>query len=143
MIRTFNNSDIEIILDIWQNTNISAHHFISEIYWIDLRSTVKAMLPKADLFVMHHADSIVGFIGIQHQHIAGIFIKQAFQSFGYGKQLLDFTKERNTALTLSVYEKNDRAIQFYIREGFIEVSRTVDEACGEIEINMVWKQAFV
>lgn len=140
MITKFNNTDIEIIMDIWQNTNISAHNFISDKYWINMRSIVKEMLPMANIYVIKYDNSIVGFIGINQQHIEGIFIDQEYQSYGYGKQLLDFVKEINKELTLSVYEKNRRAYKFYAREGFTEIDRSVDGNNDELEINMIWRK---
>lgn len=137
MITKFDNTDIEIIMDIWQNTNISAHNFISDKYWIDMRPMVKDMLPMADIYVIRNDNIIVGFIGINQQHIEGIFIDQEYQSYGYGKRLLDFAKDINEELTLSVYAKNYRAYKFYTREGFTEIERSFDNN-GEHEIKMIW-----
>ena len=33
MIRKFENSDIDDIMQIWKNVNIEAHNFISKEYW--------------------------------------------------------------------------------------------------------------
>ena len=60
------------------------------------------------------------------------------QSQGIGKRLLDFVKERKEFLRLGVYQKNERAVQFYKREGFQIESENVDEDTGEKEYIMTW-----
>ena len=41
-------------------------------------------------------------------------------------------------LTLSVYQKNERALAFYRREQFIVQSEGIDEDTNEAEIQMLW-----
>ncbi len=60
------------------------------------------------------------------------------QSQGIGKRLLDFVKERKESLYLSAYEKNERAVRFYQREGFVIREERLDESTGEKEYVMVW-----
>lgn len=43
------------------------------------------------------------------------------------------------SLTLDVYQKNNRAVAFYFREGFSVLSEELDKATGEIEYTMIWK----
>ena len=43
-------------------------------------------------------------------------------------------------IRLNVYQKNARAISFYQREGFIIQCEGLDEATGEKEYTMLWKQ---
>ena len=91
---------------------------------------------------MHEVDNanqIDGFIGLNNDYIEGIFIKDAAQSKGIGKQLLDQVKKIKSTLKLNVYQKNERAIQFYLREEFSIQSECVDDNTGENEFTMVWK----
>ena len=62
------------------------------------------------------------------------------QSRGVGKQLLARAKQDRKRLTLQVYEKNERAVHFYQKEGFRVVYRDVDEGTGEAEYVMEWKR---
>ena len=34
MIRTYRESDLPVVMEIWLDTNIKAHSFISKEYWI-------------------------------------------------------------------------------------------------------------
>ena len=53
---------------------------------------------------------------------------------------LDYIKDKKERLQLNVYQKNARAISFYQREGFIIQCEGLDEATGEKEYTMLWKQ---
>ena len=72
-------------------------------------------------------------------YIAGIFVQENAQSRGIGKQLLNYVKEIKTTLSLSVYQKNMRAISFYQREQFIIQSKNIDDN-NEKEFIMSWKK---
>ena len=51
-----------------------------------------------------------------------------------------FEEDKKVRLQLNVYQKNARAISFYQREGFIIQCKGLDEATGEKEYTMLWKQ---
>jgi putative acetyltransferase len=140
LIRKLNKSDIDKIVQIWLETNIKAHDFIPEKYWRGQLDTVKSMLPQAEVYVYEDNRKIHGFIGIIDNYIAGIFVSVVAQSKGIGKQLLDYAKVVKTKLSLSVYQKNKRAIMFYQREYFTILAEKIDENTGEQEFLMQWQQ---
>ena len=51
MIRKYVDSDIDAVMQIWLNTNIQAHGFISPDYWKNNFDVVKEMLPLAEIYV--------------------------------------------------------------------------------------------
>ena len=81
---------------------------------------------------------IDGFIGLTENHIEGIFVAKAARSKGIGKALLGYAKSRKPRLTLSVYQKNERALAFYRREQFVVQSEGIDKDTNEAEIQMLW-----
>ena len=115
MIRHLNETDLTEILSVWLNTNLQAHSFIPAEYWKENYDIVKQMLPQAEVYVYEQNGHIAGFIGLMEQEIAGLFVQDTLQSKGIGKQLLDYVKKRKSCLTLHVYRKNQRAVQFYLR----------------------------
>ena len=140
MIRRFTECDANSVMQIWLETNIRAHDFISPDYWRANVGWVRDMLPHAEVFV-HEDDRTKqtdGFIGLNDNHIEGIFVKGDRQSHGIGKQLLDYVKNVRSALSLNVYQKNRRAIRFYLREGFVFQAESIDDNTGESEFIMVW-----
>ena len=54
---------------------------------------------------------------------------------------MDYVKEIKGKLTLSVYQKNVRAVKFYQRENFMIQSECIDENTGEVEYFMEWNAA--
>ena len=138
MIKKFEIEDIDEIMNIWLETNISAHGFIKASYWKENFEMVKEMMMNSEIYLYKEDNKIYGFIGLIDDYIAGIFIKDKYQSRGIGKNLLDYVKSNRNRLLLSVYNKNNRAIEFYKREGFIIVKNEIDEANNEKEFVMEW-----
>ena len=139
MIRKLQKVDINRVADIWLKTNLRAHFFIPEQYWISNYEFVKEMLPQAEVYVYEDDKMIQGFIGINDEYIEGIFVSDEMQSRGIGKILLDYIKDKKDRLQLKVYQKNVRAMSFYQREGFTIQSEGMDEFTGEKEYVMNWE----
>ncbi|MEC1177974.1 N-acetyltransferase [Metasolibacillus meyeri] len=135
-----NTNKVDVLMDIWLNTNIEAHEFIPAEYWHGNYELVKRMLPEADLYTFSQDGKIIGFAGIvEASYIAGIFVLKEWQAQGVGKALLDVCKAKYDKLTLDVYDKNTRAIAFYKNNGFTVVSESIDNNTGEVEYHMEWK----
>ena len=137
MIRKLQKADINKVADIWFDTNIKAHSFIPAQYWKDNFELVKELLLQAEVYIYEKNREIQGFIGLNGEYIEGIFVSDEYQSQGIGARLLNYIKSNN--LSLSVYQKNSRAISFYQREEFEIRSEDLDEATGEKEYVMVWQ----
>lgn len=142
MIRNFKKSDLSRVMQIWLDTNIKAHSFILKEYWTENFDLVKNLLPQAEVYVFEDdiINTIEGFIGVTDNYIAGIFVSEKSQSKGIGKQLLDFVKDIKNELTLNVYQKNKRAVNFYYRENFTIKSINLDKNTDEKELLMLWRQ---
>lgn len=138
MIRKMKEEDINQISKIWLEININTHDFIPETYWRENLEYVKTELKNAEIYVYEENKEIIGFVGLNNGYIEGIFVEKENQSKGIGKQLLTYCKQLYTQLTLSVYQKNNRAIQFYKREGFKIIESSVDENTNEEEFKMSW-----
>lgn len=141
MIRRAEPSDLGAVLRIWLDANLDAHAFIPAEYWQGCRGLVQEMLPQAELYV--HQDPagwIDGFLGLQGDYLAGLFVRREARCRGVGKALLDSAKARRPALTLNVYQKNGKAITFYKREGFVVLAAGVDANTGEPEYTMAWNR---
>ena len=138
MIRNLQPSDLERVADIWLATHIETHTFIPTLYWQSHWEEVKRELGQAEVYVYEEEGIILGFIGLQGDYLAGIFVVSAAQSRGIGKRLLDFVKNRRKELHLGVYQKNHRALRFYQREGFTIVHEELENTTGELEYLMSW-----
>ena len=128
-------SDLSAVMKIWLDTNIKNHNFVSKEYWTSNYEIVK------EIYVYEEDDTnlIDGFIGLLDSYLAGLFVKNTAQSKGIGKQLLDYAKSIKSEMTLSVYQKNIRAVHFYQREQFQIQSENIDDNTNEKEFIMIWR----
>ena len=140
MIRKLQNADMDRVAGIWLDANLRAHCFIPPQYWKSNFDPVKEMLPRAEVYVYENDREIWGFIGLNGEYIEGIFISGGMQSGGGGKRRRECGKTKKTELRLNVYQKNTRAIRFYQREGFKILWEGMDEATGEKDYEMTWRQ---
>ena len=142
MIRKIETQDLDAVMQIWLQANLDAHVFIPASFWRGHFEIVRDMLPQAELYV-HENEAprqIDGFIGLTGNHIEGIFVAKAARSKGVGKALLEYAKSRKPSLTLSVYQKTERALAFYQREQFTVQSEGIDEDTNEAELQMLWSR---
>ena len=140
MIRELRKVDINKVAEIWLDTNIKTHYFISAQYWKSNFELVKELLLQATVYVYEDKQEIQGFIGLSNEYIEGIFVSAEMQSQGIGKILLNYVKGKRNKLILNVYQKNTRAISFYQREGFEIQYSGLDEATGEKDYVMAGQQ---
>lgn len=142
MIRQMTKDDLTAVMEIWLQTNIQAHDFISQEYWTSNEKMVREMIQEAEVYVYEDelTKQILGFIGLTENDIEGIFVREEMQSKGIGKQLLHYVQNMKTVLDLSAYKKNVRAIHFYQREGFSVEIDGVDARTGQEEYVMLWRK---
>lgn len=136
MIREFENRDLSQVLKIWLNSNIKVHCFIKKNYWLENYKILSEILPNSEVYVYEENNKVIAFIGINNNYIEGIFVSEDKRSNGIGKKLLDYVKNIKNELYLSVYEKNNRAIKFYLRENFYVVSKKKDKMTNQVELLM-------
>lgn len=139
MIRNFQMEDINQVMKIWLDSNIDAHSFIKREYWISNAPDVKKQLLHAEIYVYEQESKIVGFVGMQDNYLAGIFVDKDARSNGIGKQLLEYIKGIRQEFTLRVYKENKGAVNFYEREGLTTILDEMDKATNNIELVMQWK----
>ena len=144
MLRKLEKADIGRVAELWLDSNRQAHDFIPARYWEDRLGMVKELFAQAELYVYEEREGddsrILGFVGLDGDYIAGIFVERDARSRGIGRQLLDFVKSIRPGLSLHVYQKNLGAVNFYKREGFRICQEQVDGDTGQEEYRMVWEK---
>ncbi|NQO66617.1 GNAT family N-acetyltransferase [Streptococcus suis] len=138
MIRKFQKEDIETIVQLWLSVNVETHAFIPAEYWESKIDFVTSQLLDAEIYVYVFEERIVGFIGMQGTYLAGIFVSKDLCRRGFGRELLNFVKAIHPTIQLNVYQKNQKAISFYLGEGFSIISEKIDNNTQELELSMVW-----
>ena len=66
MIRAFQTTDLEAVMELWLRGNLQAHAFIEDTYWEQSFDLVKEMLPDAEAYVYENkaTSAVEGFIGL-------------------------------------------------------------------------------
>lgn len=139
MIRKFQPDDTKRVMDIWLNSNIEAHSFVPKDYWISNYSFVQDQLIQANIYIYEQDNIIKGFVGMTDNYMAGIFVDKNFRSMGIGKMLIDYIKGIYPSFNLNVYKENQRAVDFYKREGLNIISEETDIDTQRQEYTMEWK----
>ena len=138
MIRQLQNNDIDKIMEIWLESTIDAHKFISKEYWNENYNIVKDMyIPMSKTFVYEDNDDIRGFISvINNDFIGALFVEKNYQGQGIGKSLIDYAKNLYDNLSLAVYKENEKALEFYKKMGFKIISENINEDTNCVEYIM-------
>lgn len=132
---------LDTLMDIWLTSNLQAHSFVPSQYWRSHEAEVRAALPQAELTVaITDTGRIVGFVGVQNDYIAGVFVAAEMRNQHIGHRLLMHLKQRYAKLTLSVFEANAGAVRFYERERFVISATRMAEDVKQVAYEMTWKR---
>ena len=130
MIRKWESENTVPLLSLWLESTTEAHPFIDPGYWKENESLVREVyLPSAETWVWEENGCLRGFVSVmQSQFVGALFVAPAYIGKGIGRALLNFVQQRYDWLTLEVYQKNVRAVNFYHAQGFrIEDSAWQDD----------------
>ena len=134
-------TEIEAIIKIWLDGNMQAHPFIQPDYWLKHIGYMRQVLPQSEVYVCEVEGEIAGFIGLDGDYIAGLFVGKQHQSQGIGTSLIKFIKQQHCTLTLAVYKKNEKAMRFYHKQNFVVMEERIDSNTNEAELLMSWNRA--
>lgn len=141
IIRPMTNEDMNDIIEIWLNASKDAHHFIPADYWESKQEEMRNIhLPMAETYLLEDNGHAHGFVSLVEDNLAALFIDTNRQDQGYGKALLHYAMDLRNVLKLQVYEENQRAFRFYVKNGFQVHEKTVDSDTGQKEQIMIWNK---
>lgn len=141
-------ADHPAILALWQRSVKSTHHFLTATDIAKLYQGLKnEWLNGVELWLLHNDNQMVGFIGLADNKVEMLFVDDASQRKGYGKQLIDFAKQhlakkQYQQIYLDVNEQNPSAIAFYQKQNFAIIGRSEVDGQGNPFplIHMVYSQ---
>lgn len=92
-----------------------------EYYFDELRvpSLMKEYESGLDSLYVYDDGVVKGFIKVEGTYIARLFVEPVLQNASIGSRLLEYAIQEHNADHLWALEKNERAIRFYERHGFI------------------------
>lgn len=137
MIRPATEADMESIVRLWLESSVQAHDFVSRTWWEDRVSDMRELyLPLSDVLIVAIDDAsgkLVGFVALIENVLAALFVLPEWQGRGIGTRLLELVRKLRTELCLTVYARNKRAVDFYLKHGFVRTGRRIEAATGQTE----------
>ena len=133
--------DIEELTNVWRDSVEATHHFLSLDAIDRLEPLVRdEQLPRLTLQVAERNGCMLGFIGLDGQHVAMLHVADEARSMGVGSRLVAWAKEQTGRLTLDVNEQNPRAAVFYVKRGFVPVGRLEADEHGRRDtlLHLLW-----
>ncbi|KGR88317.1 GNAT family acetyltransferase [Ureibacillus massiliensis 4400831 = CIP 108448 = CCUG 49529] len=139
-IRLYKKTEVNKLVEIWYEGSLIAHDFISKDYWKSKKIEMKEMyLPMSETYVISNDNDVVGFVSMVDNYLAALFIDVKHQGEGNGKRLLNFIKKTKGKIQLKVYKKNNKAVNFYLGNGFVIKEESIDDQTAEKELLMEWE----
>lgn len=82
------------------------------------------MITRGWVTVAERDDCLVGFIACDGAEIVALYVAERQRGHGIGSDLLSSVCAAHPTLSLWTFQANVRAIEFYLRHGFVEGIRT-------------------
>ncbi len=125
--------DLPRIVEVWEASVRATHHFLTEADIQYIKSLVEDDLAQIEtLLGMRDGDGqVIGFIGVEGDEVAALFIHPDWRGKGVGRRLFSYAVETLGATRVDVNEQNDQAVGFYRRMGFEVVGRSPVDGLGQ------------
>ena len=120
-------ADHRALLQLWERSVRATHNFLTEADIDFFRPLVGQYFDSStDIWVLtDKADVPIGFLGLDGNSIAALFMEPAYFGKGGGQRLVSYAQTlRGGALTVDVNEQNVAARGFYEALGFSVVDRS-------------------
>jgi putative acetyltransferase len=139
MIRLYQESDIEDIIEIWYQASLVAHPFLSENFLAEEKRRIRQLyLPNAQTWVYERQGKPVGFISLIDNEVGGLFVHPSMQRRGIGSALMDKACSLHETVELDVFEANAVGRAFYSKYGFVSIRRFTHGETGEPTIRLCY-----
>ena len=105
-----------------------------EYYFSELQvpKLMKDYEHEVDTLYVYDDGTVKGFIKLEGTYIARLFVEPVLHDAGIGSALLDWAVKEQGADHLWALEKNDAAIRFYERHGFLPTGeKKLEEGTSE------------
>lgn len=128
MIRSFQMKDLSRVLEIWLNSSIEAHPFLSPSHFlVSYEEFQKDHLLKSQSTVYELDGEVIGFISIkQTMELSAINIDPKYQNNGFGEKLLDHMKVKFALMYMTIFTENTKGFDFLVKNGFEVVEKKTD-----------------
>lgn len=141
MIRKYKVEDTAALEAAWRAATRIAHPFLDQSFVEQEADMLRRVyLPHSETWVIETEGDPVGFITLNGDEIGGLFLDPPCHGKGLGRALVDHAIALKGPMWLEVFEKNLAGRRFYDRYGFIETSRSIHDATGEMLLKVSFSQ---
>ena len=123
-VQNRNQPLLDALLDIWEQSVRATHLFLSDAEVKAIRVYVPQALKSVEHMIAAEAERPIGFMGVQNERLAMLFLTPEEWGKGIGKRLLQYGIENYGIVELTVNEQNPQAVGFYEHMGFETYKRT-------------------
>jgi putative acetyltransferase len=125
--------DLPRVVEVWEASVRATHHFLTEADIEYLTSLVEDDIGQVQTLLGIRAGDgqVVGFIGVEGDEVAALFIHPDWRGRGIGRRLFTYAVETLGATSVDVNEQNDQAVGFYRRMGCEVVGRSALDGLGQ------------
>lgn len=129
MIRPYQDSDLDLLLDVWYVASTLAHPFLTEAFQTQERENIRNIyIPNTKTWVYLNAHDLVGFISMIDNEIGAIFIRPDHHGQGIGTKLINYIAPFYDSLEVEVFKENKIGRPFYKKYGFVFLKEYLHEA---------------
>ena len=119
MIRNFKESDLHDIETLYEKSNNAVSLKVTPGFFRkDKKKFISSTLRNCRNSVYEYEGKVVGIISSSADYIEGLFVLPGFWGRGIGTELLNSVMSGKDELFLQVYADNERALNFYRKNGF-------------------------
>lgn len=132
MILQATPQDYHELLNVWEVSVRSTHHFLTEENIQFYKPLVKEQyFPAVELYVIRNQEGkIAAFMGLSEELAEMLFVHPDEQGKGYGKQLMEYAIHQKHIYKVDVNEQNEQACGFYQHLGFQVIGRDATDPTG-------------
>lgn len=141
MIRKYQETDIEELLEVWYSASSLAHPFLESAFMEQEKKNVRDLyIPNTKTWVFADSDGLDGFIAMMGNEVGAIFVRPENQGKGIGKKLMDYVSQFHDELEVEVFKENKIGRAFYDRYGFKIMQESTHEVTGQELLRMKYSK---
>ncbi|WP_116963220.1 GNAT family N-acetyltransferase [Fastidiosibacter lacustris] len=125
-------SDYPALFEIWSCAVKATHDFLEDKDFNFFSSKIISdYFPQVKMYKYILDKNIVGFMGVSDNQLEMLFIDPKYFGQGIGRTLIEFCINELAIYKVDVNEKNNGAVEFYLKMGFRVVSRQEVDGLGK------------
>ena len=115
MILQATPQDYHELLNVWEASVRSTHHFLTEENIQFYKPLVKEQyFPAVELYIIRNQEGkIAAFMGLSEELVEMLFVHPDEQGKGYGKQLMEYAIHQKHIYKVDVNEQNENVKEFF------------------------------